>query len=81
MYTKVTNDTPTACVAVIRNQNHDSSRYLNTGSQVSNYYAFCHLMAQFIEDYGLPTDYRLTLMHNGVNIAQGAAKRLQNVAR
>lgn len=78
MYTKVTIDAPTACVAVIRNSNHDSSRYLNTGSRVSNYYAFCHLLAQFIEDYGLPTDYRLTLMHNGDNLVQGASKRLQN---
>lgn len=80
MNTKVSIESPSACVAVIRNENHDYSRYINKGSQVSNYYTFCHLMAQFIEDYGLPTDYRLTLMHNGVNIAQGAAKRLHSDA-
>lgn len=79
MFQKINIDGPSACAAVIRNDSHDVSRFINEGSQVSNYMAFCQLLAEFIEAYGLPTDYRLTLMHNGVNIAQGIAKRQYHV--
>ena len=41
MITKINIDGPSACAAVIRNDSHDVSRFINEGSQVSNYMAFC----------------------------------------